>query len=479
MPDIVLTPDDQLAFRAALIHAYHNAERLEQILDDIQFPRERWPVVPAGTANTDRAWRDVFTDLREGILPDGFRTLLTTVLHNYPHNQTFRDLATRHASQLVNGDEPTPRTDSCYVFIRANSDQERQVAEEYLEGQGLAPGAVMSTNLVTLFRLGTSDEARVRRAMSGSDLAWTVVTPGQPYYLLSHLIVQGPDGRSFRFTDVPASTTVAGLAADALAEYPSQDTTRATVTDRVQANGQGERLSPDATLDQAGVTDGDRLRVGFEARAGAINPIYQNDALARAARQIRAFAEMHPGIALTANAPELATCYELEFRQRSFGPPPPPQGPVEIEEHVVQIEFGPDFPQVAPTVFWMTEIFHPNIWPNYDSQQARERPQFQGLVCLGELSDAYEPAMDLGHLCQTLIDIAAYRNYSLFVATGGVTMADGSPQAAFQGNAFDVTAAVWAMQNQNRIAKMGGRPAEGSRPPSQRTYRHAVEPYTP
>jgi hypothetical protein len=123
----------------------------------------------------------------------------------------------------------------------------------------------MSTNLVTLFRLGTSDEARVRRAMADSDLAWTVAAPGQPSYLLSHLIVQGPDGRSFRFTDVPASTIVAGLAADTLAEYPGQDIARATVTDRVQTDGQGERLSPEATLDDAGVRDGDRLRIGFEA----------------------------------------------------------------------------------------------------------------------------------------------------------------------------------------------------------------------
>ena len=460
-----------------MVNAFHNADRMEGILDDIQFPRDRWPTIPEGTKTTDRPWRDVFGDLREGVLPTGFLTLLATVLRSYRHNQTFRDLAARYAPQLLNGDQPPAQAedDACHIFIRAGSEEERRAAQEYLARQQLSPSTVVSTNYVTLYRLATSDPGRVRAAMDGSDLAWTVVGPGQPDYLLSHLIVQGPDGRRFRFNDVPANTTVANLAADALAEYPDQGASRAAVTDRVRDGGQGERLDPDSTLHESEVRDGDHLRVGVEASAGAINPAYQNDALARAGREIHEFAKAHGGITVEANATELATCYELEFRQLSFGPPPPPQGPVEIDEHVVQIEFGTDFPQTAPTVFWMTEIFHPNIWPNYESQQALNRPEFQGLVCLGELSDAYEPAMNLGRLCQTLIDIAAYKNYSLLVPTGGVSMADGAPQQVLQGNAFDVTAALWARDNQDRIEAMGGRSQE-SRPPVSYTYRHAVEP---
>jgi hypothetical protein len=109
MADIDLSLEDQVAFRNALVYAFNNTERLEGILEDIQFPRERWPAVPAGTANTDRAWRDVFRDLREGILADGFRTLLIVALRSYPSNKTFLALASRYAPDLLDRDKPRSR----------------------------------------------------------------------------------------------------------------------------------------------------------------------------------------------------------------------------------------------------------------------------------------------------------------------------------------------------------------------------------
>ena len=52
--------------------------------------------------------------------------------------------------------------------------------------------------------------------------------------------------------------------------------------------------------------------------------------------------------------------------------------PVPIDEHVVQMELGPDYPQAPPSVYWVTEIFHPNILPNYDSALARQYPRSRG-----------------------------------------------------------------------------------------------------
>jgi hypothetical protein len=156
------------------------------------------------------------------------------------------------------------------LFVRADSEVEREQILDLLRSRGLDARLADATNVVTRFELGADDAAAARRALAETDLGWTVVPPGGPAYLLSNLIVEGPEGRSFRFTDTPAATTVSDLAADTIAEYPVEriGPARPTVTDRVGPSGQAERLDPDETLHGAGVRDSDRLRVGFERRAG-------------------------------------------------------------------------------------------------------------------------------------------------------------------------------------------------------------------
>ena len=419
-----------------------------------------------------------------GQIHNGFRTLLEIVLDRYPNNDTWEDLAQRYAPDLTNGGghgNQAAQAASLHVMIRADNEVGRRGVREFLAEQGLGPTEVWSTNHTTLFALREDDASVVRdRLAQHPDLEWTVIPPGGPTYLLAQLTVQGPDGRYFRFTDTPAQQTVADLAADTLAEYPDHGADRSAVTDLVQPNGQGVRLSPDVTLHDAGIRDGDQLRVAAGGNAGAINPLYHAEALVRAGNQIRAFVDTHPGVTLLANAPELATTYELEFKEPSLGPPPEPDlDPVDIEDHVVQLEFGPDFPQAPPTVFWLTPIFHPNIYPNYDSELARKSPPRQGLVCLGDLTDAYQPGLDLGQLCQTLLDVAAFRNYGLVQLTGQVVLAeDGQYRDVLKSDFFDLTAAIWVATHQDRIAAMGGR-RQG--PPTPRTdpYRNVVEDYVP
>ena len=121
-----------------------------------------------------------------------------------------------------------------------------------LGDRGLDPRLADATDVVTRFELGTGDAAAARQVMDGltrpddTPLIWTVVPPGGPAYLLSHLIVEGPDGRPFLFTDIPAATTGADVAADALEEYPREAPVtrpRHAVAQRVAANGQGKQAS--------------------------------------------------------------------------------------------------------------------------------------------------------------------------------------------------------------------------------------------
>src|SRR5215472_5087995 len=481
MPDITLSASDRRRFLSSLMSTFHTPSRANNVLEDIGLPPGR---LPPNDGTTEGIWREALRELEAGRIQHGLRTLLELVLELYPSNSTWTELAQQYAPELLpNGSAPaaqTATTPTCHVMIRTADGAERQSAVEFLRAQGLAPTEMWSTSHITLFAVSEENADRVRELLADSDgLEWTVIPREGQTYLYSQLIVQGPDGRYCRFTDVPAQQSVADLAADTLAMYPDHGADRRTVTDRVQANGQGVRLGPDTSLHDAEVRDGDRLRVAYETNAGAINPLYHTEALVRAGNQIREFVDTHPDIILSANAPDLATVYELEFEEPSFGPPPGPGlEPIDIEDHVVQLEFGPDFPQVAPMVFWLTEIFHPNIYPNYDSPLARKSPPRQGLVCLGDLTDAYQPALDLGQLCQTLLDVAAFRNYGLIQVTGQLALdSDGQYRDVLKGDVFDPDAAVWVVTHQDRIEAMGGRTQKKPKP--RGTFRNEIEDYVP
>ncbi len=509
MPEVVLETPDRARLRRALVGAYHNAERIESVLQDIGFPPGfALPQVE----NIENIWQGILHELDQGRLVEGYRTLLAVVLERYPANDVFLAIATRYFPDLLGieagaltggtgggveetagqppadpptGAEvmseasavPTKTSTNCHVIVRAATERQRQEALDFLTAANLHPSEVYSTNHVILFEVAQDDASGVRETLDDSELIWTVVPPGGPAYLISHLIVQGPDGRSFRFTDVPAQTTVSEIAADTLAQYPDDGVRRGTVTDQVQPDGQGVRLDPQSTLHRARVRDGAHLRVGHETNAGAVDPIYHAEALSRAGNQIRAFVDSRPGMKYWTDSAQLASCFELEFSEPSFGPPAQPGGePVDITEHVVQIEFQAEFPRTPPAVFWLSEIFHPNIYPNYDSDAARRKPAHQGLVCLGELTDSYQPALDLGRLCQALIDLASYRDYEIDLPTGRFVLdEDGQPREIVLGNAYDVQAAGWAKANPARIAKLTGRSAASGVAPASR-YRNVVEP---
>jgi ubiquitin-protein ligase len=262
-------------------------------------------------------------------------------------------------------------------------------------------------------------------------------------------------------------------------QYGSElpDAARPAVVDRVGPDGQGHRLDPNATLDESEIRDGDRMRVGFQARAAAVNPLDRQDALYRVRNQIRDFGdtrEPETAFVVRANSVVLPTEYELEFVQPSFGPPPSPDAaPVDISEHRVLIQLGSDFPETPPMVFWLTQIFHPNVFPTYECEETRGSETQMGLVCLGALQESYLPSLHFGSLCQLLMDIAGFRNYNLYKSDGTL---DATGNLRRQADFFDARAADWvdSVEGQRRIAEIKGSPLD--KPVRQRPeYRNFIE----
>jgi hypothetical protein len=313
----------------------------------------------------------------------------------------------------------------------------------------------------------------VRERLERTDLGWTVVAPGEPDYLFQSIFIEGPDARRFVVRDAPAQQTLSNLASEILTDhYQGQGGTSTPVTvDHVTQDGETRRVDGDSTMHDAGVHDGDTLRVGYQANAGSVHPDEHRAALERARNQLRAFVRSHPGFHVRANAVQMPTDYELSFRQPSLGPDPAGGfDPIAIEDHVVLLVLGPEFPRQAPALWWESPIFHPNVAPNYGD--GLREPQLAGKVCLGLLADEWQPGRDFGDLCQIVIDMAAFRSYGLFREGVGE---DGSP--VIVGDFYDMRAAEWVAHHQEVIRKMGGQVKIAGRR-RQVEYRNVIERLT-
>jgi hypothetical protein len=463
-PDIQLTVEDRRALLLQLAELFNTEAEANRVLDNMEYPvRRRQP----WTADADAMWGQIFRQLDGGIMTRGRYRLLNAVLGMYPDNEVFVALGARYGL-LPPPPPPTPPAppnpapeepdDACHVIVAAGTEEERAAVLAILRRANLDPAERWSTANAFSCRVATNDTARVRAALGDLPQDWILVPAGEPDYLLDLLFVQGPDGRMHRLRQAPAQQTVQDLGAAVVnaqyGEVPGR--TRAFVVDRQQANGDNQRLAPDETLHDAGVRDGDTIRIGFEATAGTVGPLVYREALQRMRNQILDFAGHHDGITVSGQPPVLPTQYEIEFEQPGFAPPVEPGGePVAIDRHRVLIQLYGDFPLTAPFVFWLTPVFHPNVFPNYDSEPYRSEPNRRGQVCLGALVLSYTPAMDFGELCQTLIDMAGYRNYTVFEEVEGP---EPEQTGMLQLDFVDKHAAVWAWNHQKEIQEIGGLP---------------------
>lgn len=171
-----------------------------------------------------------------------------------------------------------------------------------------------------------------------------------------------------------------------------------------------DRIAPETTLSEAGVRDGDELRVAVQAIAGNTIPGLWRESVLRARAQIRQYAAANPGFVIAEVDNEyIPTAYVVEFTADGFEPPDDldarPLVPKLRSEHRVEIMLPTQFPIQPPIALWLTPIFHPNV---LDAPYAGVPA---GFVCLAPLMDNYRLDLHFGELCQALVDIAAYRRY--------------------------------------------------------------------
>lgn len=485
--DLPLTQAEIDQLLDELSQIFSTEDRATALLRTVRYPAR---LVPAWRGDAFGFWATIFEDLSRGVMETPYRRLIAGARRVYGGNRTFAELETRAqaaddadaAVQEAPAEQPpAPPEPACHIVLRVNSDQERDDIQGWLADQGFEPQQEWVTATAVSFRLNQPDSNAVtQRLRARQDIGWTVVPPGQPDYLLRQLFVEGPDGRRFRFSDVPASTRVRDVGEELIEQYPEglPGSDQPLVMDQVDDDGAGRRTDPDNTLHEEGITEGSRLRAGFQRRAAAVNPLDRRDALFRVRNQMQVYVDAHPDFSVWPNSATLPTEYDIEFARPSFGAPAiPGDQPRDIEVHQLSIVLGPEFPITAPRVRWLTEIFHPNVYPTYECEALRQHEYMRGLVCLGTLSESYQPSLDFSELCATLLDIAGYRNYSVFVpADDAADPMTGQPM--LRGDYYDSDAAMWALsdEGQERIKKIGGTPVLRLAPARPVRYGFEIEP---
>ncbi len=229
---------------------------------------------------------------------------------------------------------------------------------------------------------------------------------------LLNLTVQDQAGNTYGAQTL-SSTRVRDFAADFFNEcnWSARDQSgrpQRTVVERQDPDDpdRSTRLRPEQTLHQAGVRDGDTLRVFPEAIAGLVNPDRRLGALIVDYRDVCALAEADDQITFEANSDYNPTHYDITFRHTGVmldGN----REVVRTNNHRCTIDMPAGYPMEAPIVIWRTPIFHPNIHPS------------TGTVCLGVLQQRYTPGVGLGYIVCMLRDIVQYRNYDLHSALNG------------------------------------------------------------
>ncbi len=241
--------------------------------------------------------------------------------------------------------------------------------------------------------------------------------------------VEWIDGGLFR-TTAPGSMLVSTFAGQFVRRHVHGDRSgsrpdRAVV--ELERDGDAQRLNGDQTIHEAGVRDGDRVRIHNEAVAGA-NPQKLEALLTAVQTELEELAARDDRITVRPNLPGSADRYEITLRCGGWGPPESPANkPYRTFEQDILLEYPAEFPDVPLLVMWRSPIFHPNV------------RSVDGFVCLGALQERYTPLFRPRDLVFMLIELSEYRNYEL----------DG---------VLNREAAIWAQLRSELIVEYGGWP---------------------
>jgi hypothetical protein len=490
--DIRFSQTDQQDLQQELADIFNNQQAVQSILRPMAFPQERIPAL-ADYSAVD-VWGEIILENDLGAIRVGNYQLLIAALRIYPDNPVFSRLAQTYLTAWPDAMTVAADTSNCRIIIRASTNKDRKRVESELHRLGLDPVEQWSTAHAVSFRVASHQPGQVRAQMAQTDFGRTVVAPGLRDYLLHSVYVEGPDGRQFRITDAPAQQTVANVAVEVLDQWygPFSDATSCIRVYHVGPNGHQHFLNPNTSLEEAGVSDGDQIRVGlhrgvrwdfhpgvrWDFQAGtSVNPLDHQDALLRVLNEIRKFgnSQEEADFVVQADSAVLPTEYQLQFRQPSFGPPRSPGlPPVDINQHRVLIQLGPNFPLSPPNVTWLTPIYHPNVFPTYECDVSRGKEQLMGLVYLDQLQESYTPSLDFGSLCQILMDIASFRYY---IPMWKYAIADGDNAQQRRMDFPDPYAAAWVQSEdgQRRIGKIKGYPPIWNLTRIEPEYRNVIE----
>jgi len=404
---------------------FGNGTQARTLLAQIGYPEDQI----ADAVNAAGFWNAALAQLGHGIVDNGFRELVRNASRMYPGNALFRQMSDTAdpplpvspvREELRDGRERNGSPHGSSITVQGHQDPftildtaRRVAAEMQLNGEvnlGISSAGWILLDLPGMrpeqaAQLATRLEADLRNR--NIQIQASAAAAQFRDYLIRRLYVEGPDQARFELTDVAASTRVAEVARGVASEYDpkiwsdAKGQPRTAVVDHVRADGSSVRLQPGGTLHDSGVGEDSTLHVAPESTAG-IDPEEREAAMVRARLQVQSYMTDHPAFEVDTDNDHAPHEYVFRFSANSWAPPAAPGEPPEpVDDHVVFLVLPADFPIKAPQAFWQTPVFHPNIDPK------------TGYVCLGDLGDDYRPGLDFHDLCQLLVDLASYQNYSI------------------------------------------------------------------
>lgn len=201
-----------------------------------------------------------------------------------------------------------------------------------------------------------------------------------------------------RKAEIPDAMSVERILATLVEKMglPAVDPAGQPITYHLDHKQSGRRLRPDQTLKEAGVQNGDVLRVFPRIEAGS----GMSPRLRRLRNEKVRLARLRSPLLRVEPHGDPPDRYRVELRCRGLakvdGKPEP------AERHEVEIVLPADYPTRPPEVRWRTPIFHPNVLGS-------DHPYHPGKVCLGP----WTPSQFLDDLVVRLAEMVQMKDYGL------------------------------------------------------------------
>lgn len=295
-----------------LAKLFQSEMNVQILLVAIGYPIEAIPRYPEDVSSRLRFWLEVAQAIEDGagstVISRDLQVLVDAAWRIYPRNADLLKFAGYQRSVELS-DSESEGTGATYrgLSIEGCDDIPSLLASARRHATGLgidpnsvnvryhsAAGVLLSlanwndeqvvglANYISaaISRTETSKEVhRIGAArITSPGIAVTIASPDSTEdYLLNRLLVEGPDQQQFEVTDVPASTLVRDIAEGVFAggyddHAPAQKGKAVggveLRVERRNENGTNERLSPDLTLREIGVRDGDVLFIFPNTAAG-------------------------------------------------------------------------------------------------------------------------------------------------------------------------------------------------------------------